>query len=70
MINDTIVEEIHQIRAQLLAQHGGDFAAYFAAYFAALLQKQQQHPERYTSFAQATGAPLPAASKPLAPPAH
>jgi hypothetical protein len=59
MINDTIVEEIHQ-------QHGGDFAAYFAA----LLQKQQQHPERYTSFVQATGAPLPAASKPLAPPAH
>lgn len=66
MINDTIVEEIHQIRAQLLAQHGGDFAAYFAA----LLQKQQQHPERYASFAQPAGAPLPAASKLLAPPAN
>lgn len=48
MMNDPIVEEIHQIRAQLLQQHGGDFAAYFAA----LMQKQQQHPERYASFAQ------------------
>jgi hypothetical protein len=66
MINDTIVEEIHQIRAQLLAQHGGDFAAYFAT----LLQKQQQHPERYTSFTQAIGAPQPAELAPLAPPAH
>jgi hypothetical protein len=65
MINDTIVEEIHQIRAQLLHQHGGDFAAYFAA----LLQKQQQHPERYASFAQPAGAPLPVALKPPAPPA-
>lgn len=48
MINDSIVEEIHQIRAQLLQQHGGDFAAYFNS----LIQKQQQHPERYASFAQ------------------
>jgi hypothetical protein len=48
MYNDTIVNEIHQFRAQLLAQHHGDFAAYFAA----LLQKQQQHPERYASFVQ------------------
>ncbi len=46
MIHDTIVEEIHQFRAQLLAQHKGDFAAYFAT----LIQKQQQHPQRYTSF--------------------
>jgi hypothetical protein len=51
MINDSIVEEIHQIRAQLLQQHGGDFAAYFAT----LMQKQQQHPERDTSLLQ--GAP-------------
>jgi hypothetical protein len=49
MINDPIVEEIHQIRAQLLQQHNGDFASYFAA----LMQKQQQHPERYASFVQA-----------------
>jgi hypothetical protein len=33
---DTIIDEIHQIRGQLLSEHGGDFAAYFAA----LLQKQ------------------------------
>ncbi len=46
MMNDPIVEEIHQIRAQLLQQHGGDFAAYFAS----LMQKQQQHPEHYASF--------------------
>ena len=48
MLNDTIVDEIHAVRAQLLSQHGGDFAAYFAA----LLQKQEQHPERYVSFVQ------------------
>jgi hypothetical protein len=52
MHNDAIVEEIHQIRAQLLAQHGGDFAAYFAS----LLKEQQAHPERYASFAQADSA--------------
>ena len=46
MLNDSIVEEIHAARAQLLSQHGGDLAAYFAA----LLQKQEQHPERYASF--------------------
>ena len=48
MLNDSIVEEIHAARAQLLNQHGGDLAAYFAA----LLQKQEQHPERYASFIQ------------------
>lgn len=48
MIHDTIVDEIHQFRAQLLAQHKGDFAAYFAT----LLQKQQQYPQRYMSFMQ------------------
>lgn len=48
MIQDTIVDEIHQFRAQLLAQHQGDFATYFAA----LLARQQQHPERYASFVQ------------------
>jgi hypothetical protein len=47
MYQDTIVDEVHQARAQLLEQHHGDFAAYFAA----LLQKQQLHPERYASFA-------------------
>lgn len=52
MTNDPIVEEIHQIRAQLLEQYGGDFAAYFAS----LMQKQQQHPERYASFAQTTSS--------------
>ena len=46
MLNDSIVEEIHAARAQLLSQHGGHLAAYFAA----LLQKQEQHPERYASF--------------------
>ena len=46
MLNDSIVDEIHAARAQLLSQHGGDLAAYFAA----LLQKQEQHPERYVSF--------------------
>ncbi len=53
MYIDTIVNEIHQFRAQLLDQHHGDFAAYFAA----LIQKQQQHPERYASFAQSPPAP-------------
>ena len=48
MINDPIVEEIHQIRAQLLEQHGGDFLAYFTA----LLKTQEAHPERYASFMQ------------------
>jgi hypothetical protein len=43
---DTIVDEIHQIRAQLLSEHGGDFSAYFAS----LLQKQRQSPERYVRF--------------------
>jgi hypothetical protein len=52
MYQDTIVDEVHQARAQLLEQHHGDFAAYFAA----LLQKQQLHPESYASFA------LPAAT--------
>ena len=44
--SDTIVNEIHQFLAQLLDKHHWDFAAYFAA----LLQKQQQHPERYATF--------------------
>lgn len=55
MTNDTIVDEIHAVRAQLLNQHGGDFAAYFAA----LLKKQEQHPERYVSFIQSDTAELP-----------
>jgi hypothetical protein len=48
MTTDTIVDEIHQFRQQLLAQHGGNLTAYFAS----LLRTQQQHPERYTSLAQ------------------
>ena len=48
MLNDTIVDGIHKARAQLLARHGGDFAAYFAS----LVQKQNEHPERYISFVQ------------------
>nr|WP_295784409.1 hypothetical protein [Rhodoferax sp.] len=56
MIHDTIVDEIHQFRTQLLAQHKGDFAAYFAT-----LMQKQQHPQRYTSFMQPSvpQAPLP-----------
>ncbi len=46
MYTDPIVDEIHQIREQLLAQHGGDFAAYFAS----LLQTQQLNPKGYVSF--------------------
>jgi hypothetical protein len=48
MYKDPVVDEVHQFRQQLLDQHHGDFAAYFAS----LLQAQQQHPERYASFAQ------------------
>ena len=54
-MNDPIVEEIHQFRAQLLAQHQGDFAAYFAS----LMQKQQQHPQHYVSFLQPTAKRAP-----------
>ena len=42
MPNDSIVDEIHEIRAQLLGQHGGDIAVYFAA----LQKKQLEHRER------------------------
>ena len=52
MLNDTIIDEIHEVRSQLLAQHGGDFAAYFAS----LVQKQNEHPERYVSFLQSAAA--------------
>ena len=48
MYQDAIVQEVHQFREQLLAQHQGDFAAYFAS----LLQAQQLNPQRYVSFAQ------------------
>lgn len=48
-MHDTIVEEIHQFRAQLLAQNSDDFAAYFAT----LMQRQQENPERYASFVSA-----------------
>ena len=62
MLNDTIVNEIHEVRAQLLAQHGGDFAAYFAA----LVQKQNEHPERYVSFAQSSTADAQPTDRPTA----
>ena len=52
MTDDLIVSEIHQFRAQLLAQHQGSFAAYFAA----LLAKQNLHPEQYVSFAASASA--------------
>jgi hypothetical protein len=51
---DTIVEEIHQIRAQLLREHNGDFYSYFAM----LLQNQRQFPERYVSFAEPLDMPI------------
>ena len=62
MLNDSIVEEIHAVRAQLLSLHGGDFAAYFAA----LLEKQNQHPERYVSFVQSAAAGAPPPDRPPA----
>jgi hypothetical protein len=60
MVNDTIVEEIHQFRAQLLSQHGGNLAAYFAT----LVQKQQEQPERYASFTQPAGSLVSATPSP------
>jgi hypothetical protein len=62
MPNDTIVDEIHEVRAQLLAQHGGDFAAYFAS----LVQKQNQHPERYVSFVQSSTGDAQPKDRPVA----
>ena len=47
MYKDAVVEEIHQAREQLLAQCGGSFEAYFDS----LIKTQQEHPERYASFA-------------------
>lgn len=55
MTHDNIVDEIHQFRAQLLAQHNGDFVAYFAA----LMYKQQQDPQRYASFMQPAAPQAP-----------
>ncbi len=43
MVDDPIVEEVHQAREQLLAQYQGSFEAYFAS----LMQAQQLHPEKY-----------------------
>jgi hypothetical protein len=48
MYIDPIVDEIHRFREQLLAQHGGDFAAYFDS----LLKAQRISPQQYTSFVQ------------------
>lgn len=63
MPNDSIVDEIHEIRAQLLDQHGGDIAVYFAA----LQKKQQEHRERYVSFAQVDDTPQQALALPPLP---
>jgi hypothetical protein len=63
MINDTIVDDIHEARTQLLNQYGGDFAAYFAS----LIQKQQQHPERYVSFVQSAAKVAPSSKWPRTP---
>ena len=62
MLTDTIVDEIHEARAQLLAQHDGDFAAYFAS----LVQKQNEHPERYVSFVQSSTADAQPTDRPTA----
>lgn len=62
MRNDTIVDEIYEARAQLLARHGGDFAAYFAS----LVQKQNVHPERYVSFVQSSTADAQLTDRPAA----
>jgi hypothetical protein len=63
-LNEPIVDEIHQFRAQLLAQHGGDIAVYFAA-----LQKNQQvHRERYVSFVELEDRPQDGLALPPNPP--
>lgn len=62
MPNDTIVDEIHAVRAELLSQHGDDFAAYFAS----LVQKQNEHPERYVSFVQSSMADVQPTDRPTA----
>ncbi len=64
MPNDSIVDEIHEIRAQLLDQHGGDIAVYFAA----LQKKQMENRERYVSFAQLGDTPQQVLAKPPIPP--
>jgi hypothetical protein len=60
MLNDPIVDEIHQFRAQLLDQHGGDIAVYFAA----LQNKQRAQPGRYVSFVQLENTALQGLAKP------
>jgi hypothetical protein len=55
MHSDTIVNEIHQFRAQLLEQHKGNFAAYFTA----LQKKQQENPANYTNFVHTGSEQLP-----------
>ena len=55
MFNDSIVDETHAVRPQLLSQHGDGFATYFAT----LLKKQKEHPECYVSFVQAAAVASP-----------
>ena len=57
MHNDTIVDETHAVRSQLLSQHGDGFATYFAT----VLKKQEEHPECYVSFVQAAAVASPLA---------
>jgi hypothetical protein len=48
MIQDTIIEDIHRIREQLLAKFQGDFKAYFTE----LQRLQSLRPQAYASFAK------------------
>jgi hypothetical protein len=50
MYQDPIVEEIHQTRAQILAQHQGKFETYFASLMKNQRDRQRVHPEHYVSF--------------------
>jgi hypothetical protein len=50
MYKDPIVEEIHQARALILAQHEGKFEVYFASLMQTQRDSQRAHPERYVSF--------------------
>lgn len=44
-MRDEIVEEVHRVREELLAEHGGDLHAYVET----LRQAEAEHPERLVS---------------------
>lgn len=50
MYQDPIVEEIHQARAEILAQHQGNFETYFKTLMRTQRETQRLHPENYVSF--------------------